>query len=123
MPRSSGLSSGSTYYWQVRARNTDGTTEANAGTWWSFTTLGSGNNDDFITANAIAAFPYTDTRGVGGYTTASYDPVLTCMEYTDARYKTAWYSYTPGVNGQFTVDTIGSDYDTMLAIWTGAIPS
>ncbi len=26
-----------TYYWQVRARNTFGTTEADNGTWWSFT--------------------------------------------------------------------------------------
>ena len=30
---------GVTYYWQVRARNTSGTTDANTPTWWSFTTL------------------------------------------------------------------------------------
>jgi len=34
----SGLSRRATYYWQVRAVNTGGTTQANAGTWWSFTT-------------------------------------------------------------------------------------
>jgi hypothetical protein len=34
----SGLSRGTRYYWQVRAVNTAGTTLANAGTWWSFTT-------------------------------------------------------------------------------------
>jgi hypothetical protein len=27
-----------TYYWQVRAVNAGGTTVANGGTWWSFTT-------------------------------------------------------------------------------------
>jgi hypothetical protein len=27
-----------TYYWQVRAKNAGGSTEANAGTWWSFKT-------------------------------------------------------------------------------------
>jgi C1A family cysteine protease len=32
----SGLSNG-TYSWQVRARNTNGTTDADSGTWWSFT--------------------------------------------------------------------------------------
>jgi hypothetical protein len=32
------LSVSTTYYWQVRARNSAGVTEANAGTWWSFTT-------------------------------------------------------------------------------------
>ncbi len=31
-----------TYYWQVRARNATGTTDANAGAWWSFTTAVNG---------------------------------------------------------------------------------
>lgn len=35
----SGLGSGTTYYWQVRAINTDETTEANGGSWWHFTTV------------------------------------------------------------------------------------
>ena len=34
----SGLAGGTTYYWQVRARNAAGTTEANNGAWWRFTT-------------------------------------------------------------------------------------
>ena len=34
----SGLAPNYTYYWQVRAVNPSGTTEADAGTWWSFTT-------------------------------------------------------------------------------------
>jgi hypothetical protein len=34
----SGLTPNTTYYWQVRAVNTGGTTDANDGTWWSFTT-------------------------------------------------------------------------------------
>jgi hypothetical protein len=36
----SGLTPGATYYWQVRAKNNLGTTYANTGTVWSFTTLG-----------------------------------------------------------------------------------
>ncbi len=36
---SSSLAAGTTYYWQVRAANLTGTTDANGGTWWSFTTL------------------------------------------------------------------------------------
>ncbi len=35
----SGLSGSATYYWQVRARNLAGTTDADASTWWSFTTV------------------------------------------------------------------------------------
>ena len=34
----SGLARGTTNYWQVRAVNATGTTEANAGVWWRFTT-------------------------------------------------------------------------------------
>ncbi|MEZ0395394.1 MAG: CARDB domain-containing protein, partial [Anaerolineales bacterium] len=33
------LEGGTTYYWQVRAANAAGTTTANGGAWWSFTTL------------------------------------------------------------------------------------
>jgi len=32
------LGYGTTYYWQVRARNSFGTSYADKGTWWSFTT-------------------------------------------------------------------------------------
>lgn len=35
----SGLSGNTTYYWQVQAVNDEGSTEANDGTWWSFTTM------------------------------------------------------------------------------------
>ncbi|MFZ4670210.1 MAG: fibronectin type III domain-containing protein [Microthrixaceae bacterium] len=33
-----GLANSTRYEWQVRARNTAGATDANAGTWWTFTT-------------------------------------------------------------------------------------
>lgn len=33
------LASGTTYYWQVRAVNGDGTTDADGGSWWSFSTV------------------------------------------------------------------------------------
>src|SRR5262249_53708273 len=35
----SGLVGNTTYWWQVRARNANGTTDANTGTWWNFTTV------------------------------------------------------------------------------------
>jgi hypothetical protein len=37
----SGLTPAISYYWQVRANNASGTTNANGGTWWSFTTASS----------------------------------------------------------------------------------
>lgn len=35
----SGLMDSTTYYWQVRALNNEGSTEANSDTWWEFTTI------------------------------------------------------------------------------------
>ena len=35
----SGLAPNTTYYWQVQASNPSGTTKADTGTWWSFTTV------------------------------------------------------------------------------------
>jgi hypothetical protein len=43
----SGLSHGRIYYWQVRARNATGTTDANTGTWWGFATLQAATRSDF----------------------------------------------------------------------------
>jgi hypothetical protein len=40
----SGLAEDTTYYWQVRAINTSGQTEADAGSWWSFTTVSGGTH-------------------------------------------------------------------------------
>jgi hypothetical protein len=35
----SGLTTGTSYFWQVRANNSEGSTEADSGSWWQFTTM------------------------------------------------------------------------------------
>jgi hypothetical protein len=51
------VAAGATYEWQVRARNSSGTTEANAGAWWRFSTrlvpLGTYFLDDLETAGTL----------------------------------------------------------------------
>ena len=37
----------------------------------------------------------------------------------NAGYATVWYKYTPGTTESIAVDSIGSNYDTFIAIWTG----
>ncbi|MBI5934603.1 MAG: DNRLRE domain-containing protein [Chloroflexi bacterium] len=112
-----GLAYNTTYYWQVRATNTDGTTYANSGDWWSFSTQNAPpSNDDFNNAITVIA-PYSDTQNVAYATTAVDDP-LTCS-FNQQKYMTVWYKYTPSANGELTVSTTGSDYSTILAIWTG----
>ncbi len=50
-----GLNAGTTYFWQVRARNSSGTTDADAGSWSSFTTLAGGRVNVAAAANGATA--------------------------------------------------------------------
>ena len=60
----SDLNDGTIYYWQVRAVNASGTTEADGGTWWSFTTANV-NDAPFFTSTPVTTAtegtPYTYT--------------------------------------------------------------
>jgi hypothetical protein len=115
-----GLSCGTTYYYRVRAhRHTD----------WRYS--GYSNvanattqacppgppNDDFDDALVITSVPYNNVQDTTWATTASDDPEFTCR--SGQRYHTVWYRFTPSSNGTMTVDTFGSAYDTVLAVWTG----
>ena len=115
----SGLSTATTYYWQVRANNTGGTTYADgsASAFWSFTTVPGANNDDLDTPLVISVTPYFSTQSVNGYSTAADDPDLPCA--SGKKYLSAWYQFTPAQAGQLLVNTNGSNYDTILAVWTG----
>jgi hypothetical protein len=114
----SGLSNNTIYYWQVRAVNAGGTTYADSSAWWSFTTEAGvpSNNDDFDAPIDINGLPYNNTQSVAGYTTAVDDPSLCVGGYG---YQTAWYRFSPSQDGTFAFDTIGSEYDTILAVWYG----
>jgi hypothetical protein len=114
----SSLTAGQTYYWNVRAINGNATpTYADASqTDWSFTTQGT--NDSFGLAKVISSLPYTDDMSTTTAITASDDPIFPCTGYVHSN--TVWYQYTPSFTTSMTIDTIGSDYDTVLAVWTGS---
>ena len=84
------LPSNTTFYWQVRANNTTGTTYANNGDWWEFTTGTSGNGsldstfdgDGLVTtaignyhdeARAVAIQPDGNILVVGSFGTSNGD--------------------------------------------------
>ncbi|MFO0972019.1 MAG: dockerin type I repeat-containing protein [Phycisphaerae bacterium] len=72
-----------------------------------------------IPGNA-AAFNPTPFCTVGA-TSAPSDPEESCGFTTNSN--TVWYSFSPCDNGRITVDTNGSDYDTVLSIFTGTCGS
>jgi Zn-dependent metalloprotease/N-acetylneuraminic acid mutarotase/fibronectin type 3 domain-containing protein len=75
------------------------------------------SNDDFHTPTVISGLPYTNTQyDTDDATNALSDPLFPCTgEEND---NTVWYRYTPGVNITLVFDTLGSDYDTVLGVWT-----
>ncbi|MGC2800270.1 MAG: IPT/TIG domain-containing protein [Candidatus Acidiferrum sp.] len=90
-------------------------------------------NDNFANAINITSFTYTDVRDSSGATAQSSDPTPppTCVtQYSSEQgnigglpngaYDTIWYQFTPTLSSNLEVDTIGSSYDTVLSIWTGA---
>ncbi len=76
-------------------------------------------NDDFNSPVVMASAPYTNTQDVAGATTAADDPSFACGPM-DQRYRTVWYRYTAPSGQTLTIDTLGTDYDTVLGVWTGS---
>ncbi len=75
-------------------------------------------NNDLYTARLINPFPYTDMMATSLAGTAWDDPIFPCGSH-DQGENSLWYTYTPARAGRLTLNTFGSDYDTMLAVWTG----
>lgn len=60
------------------------------------------------------------------FTEQDSDPRLACMWGTPSNprgYRTVWYRYVASDTGQVTITTRGTDYDTVLAIYTGSCES
>jgi hypothetical protein len=68
-------------------------------------------NDDITGAVAISAVPYTTTTDTNEATVG--------LEDSSCGAATVWYVFTPPTDGSYDLTTIGSDYDTTLAVWEG----
>ena len=73
-------------------------------------------NDDVSAATAVTGVPFTDTVNTSG---ATFD------SETDAGcgVATVWYRWTAPADGSVEFNTVGSDYDTTLALFTGEPPN
>ncbi len=71
-------------------------------------------NDDFANAATIT-LPYQGTLDVSGATLAPDDPDMGCGEGQNQR--TVWYRFSAPGDGFVTLNTAGSDFDTVLAVW------
>lgn len=73
-------------------------------------------HDDFDNARLIHSSLYEDTVDTR-YATSWLDDPLPCAGDT---FRTVWYQYEPFRNGALALDTVGSTYDTVLAVYTGS---
>jgi hypothetical protein len=64
-----------------------------------------------------AQMEYQDQQAIMDATSAADDPLFP-LEVPSALYNTIWYQFTPELDGLLKVDTLGSDYDTVLAVWS-----
>jgi hypothetical protein len=75
------------------------------------------NNDVCIDASAMHSMPFSANQSILGSFTSVNDPIPSCAnDFTNG----VWYSYTAASGGLLTVDTEGSDFNTLLAVYTGA---
>jgi len=72
-------------------------------------------NDDIGGAVVISGLPFTHQVNTAEATVAPGDPPTSCFGPT----ATVWYTLTAEEATRVQVDTVGSDYDTTLAVFTG----
>lgn len=75
-------------------------------------------NDDLGSAIAVTDIPFTDTADTSDAATEVGEPTEG-DEVCPPRSHTVWYAVTLPTDQAIRVDTMGSDYDTTLAVYTG----
>lgn len=81
-------------------------------------------NDDFANANVISANAsgYSHVNlNTASATTQGNDPMTQCGSGANPKQsRSVWYRFAPSTTANFSFDTEGTDYDTVLAVWTGS---
>lgn len=80
-----------------------------------WTALAAPSNDNFADAVAVASVPYSNSQSTSGATSESGEP-QPCGNIDS----TVWFRFKPSADIQLVADTLGSDYDTVLAVYTGS---
>jgi len=75
-------------------------------------------NDEPSGATVIGTLPFRTTQDTTMATTSAVDPVHSCTRGRDSN--TVWFRWVATFTGRLRVDTFGSNYDTVLAAYTGS---
>ncbi|HZB03121.1 MAG TPA: hypothetical protein VE737_02225 [Actinomycetota bacterium] len=72
-------------------------------------------NDSFAGRKVVASLPYEDVQNTEEATTEPGEPP-SCSGDPE---RSVWYEFTPPADGVFAADTLDSDYDTVVDLYTG----
>ena len=75
------------------------------------------SNDNFADRTRIPSLPYDESQDTLEATAEPSEPDHASCAHVGA---TLWYEYTPLEDGVLQADTFGSDFDTVLVVWTGS---
>jgi hypothetical protein len=78
-------------------------------------------NNESSGATPVGALPAYVVQAVATATPNAADPLPSCA--FERGNDSVWYSYTADFTGLLDLSTFGSNYDTLLAVYTGATPS
>ncbi|HEY7021902.1 MAG TPA: peptidoglycan DD-metalloendopeptidase family protein [Ktedonobacterales bacterium] len=106
------VSGASTYTYTVSAFV--GTLESSLSASAAATTPGCATNDDFSNAAPLATPPNHGSADTSSATTANDDP-SSCGAGVNSH--SVWYIYTPHLSRTTYLKTLGSNYDTVVAVW------
>lgn len=73
-------------------------------------------NDNFAARTTVTALPFTETLSTEEATTEPGEPESDCGPIG----RTVWYEFTPAADVILGANTLGSDFDTLTAVWTGS---
>lgn len=77
-------------------------------------------NDNYADSEVIASLPYATTVDITDATEEAGDPIPTLGIAVGDSTKTVWWTWTADVTGRVQVSCLGSDFDSMLSVWTGS---
>lgn len=76
-------------------------------------------NDNLARATVIWSGSFTGTGTNVNGSAESGETLPTCGNGSTASAASSWWSYTPETSGTVTISTAGSNFDTVLSLWTG----
>lgn len=77
-------------------------------------------NDLCADAATIDGSPFSTTVDTTGAGESAADPTPTCLPFGYQSSNTVWYTLTAPADGVLSLDTCGSDFDTLLSIFRGS---